>query len=192
MSHFNVAVFHKTGQSVDDLLAPYSELIKVEPYILFTRQEAINYVRECFRVDDHLSDDECWEMEAEGEETDDDGNIYSTYNPKSKWDYYEVGGRWGTFLQDHDPSIIDANLAPRTTVKVGDYSFGPDVDTGKEFITYAVLTPDGEWHECGAMAWFNLSSATEEERNDWDKNYKARFIDTADPDWLLTIVDCHI
>lgn len=31
--------------------------------------------------------------------TDEEGNIYSTYNPKSKWDWYSEGGRWGGFLK---------------------------------------------------------------------------------------------
>jgi hypothetical protein len=58
--------------------------------------------------------------------------------------------------------------------------------------TYAVVTPDGEWHEKGQMGWFGMSSETGEEALDWELHYKERFIDTADPDWILTIVDCHI
>ena len=29
---------------------------------------------------------------------DKDGNIISTYNPDSKWDWYEIGGRWSGML----------------------------------------------------------------------------------------------
>ena len=59
-------------------------------------------------------------------------------------------------------------------------------------ITYAVLTPDGVWHEKGEMGWFGLSSETADESFDWDMHFKEMFIDTADPEWILTIVDCHI
>lgn len=59
-------------------------------------------------------------------------------------------------------------------------------------ITYAVLTPDGTWYEKGEMGWFGISSETEDESFNWDIHFKERFIDTADPEWILTIVDCHI
>lgn len=58
--------------------------------------------------------------------------------------------------------------------------------------TYAVVTPDGTWHEKGSMGWWGMSSETGDESLDWDLHYKERFIDTADPDWTITIVDCHI
>ena len=59
-------------------------------------------------------------------------------------------------------------------------------------ITYAVLTPDGVWHEKGEMGWFGISSETADESFNWDMHFKEMFIDTADPEWILTIVDCHI
>lgn len=58
--------------------------------------------------------------------------------------------------------------------------------------TYAVVTPDGEWHQKGNVGWFGASDATADASLDWDLHYKERFLDTADPDWTLTIVDCHI
>ena len=60
------------------------------------------------------------------------------------------------------------------------------------FETVAVVTPDGIWHESGAVGWFGLIDATDSEIREWRERYKERFIDTADPDWILTIVDCHI
>ena len=60
------------------------------------------------------------------------------------------------------------------------------------FNTFAVITSDGVWHEKGEMGWWGFSSETPEESLDWDLNYKKRFIDTVDPDWTITIVDCHI
>ena len=43
------------------------------------------------------TDEELYKLEIEDYEEDDidkNGNILSTYNPKSKWDYYGIGGRW--------------------------------------------------------------------------------------------------
>jgi hypothetical protein len=58
--------------------------------------------------------------------------------------------------------------------------------------TRAVVLPDGSWHEMGRMGWWGISSETDEEAIAWLQNYKKTFIDTANPDWTLTIVDCHI
>jgi len=61
-----------------------------------------------------------------------------------------------------------------------------------EFGTYAVITPDGVWHSKGDMGWWGCSSETNEEAKKWNKSFKETFIDNADPEWTLTVVDCHI
>lgn len=60
------------------------------------------------------------------------------------------------------------------------------------FVTFAVVLPDGQWIEKGEMGWWGMSFETDEESYDWDMHYKDRFLDTADPEWTLYIVDCHI
>lgn len=233
MSHYAVAVFHRRDQQIEDLLAPYDENLEVEPYIKFSRQEAIEFARKHYKDFDSKSDEECWQfMVDEDTKTDSEGNIYSTYNPKSKWDWYQEGGRWSGLLKGHGVESDEA--------LVRDIDFGPDLvkyahalrfwdvvvdhqplkpneteddyfnfykeeyyrerygdrETYARYIaqfsTFAVVTPDGEWHEKGEMGWFGCSSDTAEDERDWEEHYKERFIDTADPDWILTIVDCHI
>lgn len=61
-----------------------------------------------------------------------------------------------------------------------------------KFSTYAVLTPDGEWYEPGKMGWWGISNATPEQETEFEKSYEEKFIKTANPEWKLTIVDCHI
>ncbi len=220
MSHYTVAVFHRKDQSIDDLLAPYSENLEVEPYIRFTRDEAIDYARENYVGFENKSDDECWSLVAAYyEKTDDMGNVYSTYNPKSKWDWYSIGGRWAGELIDTDEARVgDIDFSPDKEKYDQSYKFwkenvegdGDEAIFKKEyyidrygsaevfatvsagFSTYAVVTPDGEWHAPGEMGWFGCSTESNEEYMDWYFHYKERFIDAADPDWILTIVDCHI
>ena len=101
MSHFRVFVIHKPEQNYEDLLARYDENIEVEPYIQYTRQQAIEYARRNYKDMQDKSDDECWKYVAEDYTmTDDDGNIYTTYNPDSKWDWYQEGGRFGSISDD--------------------------------------------------------------------------------------------
>ena len=59
------------------------------------------------------------------------------------------------------------------------------------FVTYAVVTPDGKWHQKGDMGWWGASSETGDESLDWDLHYKERFLDIAKPNWELTVCDCH-
>lgn len=61
-----------------------------------------------------------------------------------------------------------------------------------KFWARAVVTPDGEWHEQGEMSWWGLSSETDEEALGQLRGFRGRFLDTADSDWAVTVVDCHI
>ena len=290
MSHFSVAVFTKpNGATVDELLAPYYEGIEMEPYIQYTRQEAIDKVRketreymESPRYKEYLenpeaykakcesrnnmvhfeyistyherlnwTDEQCYEEEKqwfEDDMIDEEGNLLSTYNPKSKWDWYSIGGRFPGKLKskigEHGEGSAFRNN-PRVdgkfdSAKVGDIDFSMDMDAYDKAIrywevivekqpltanedkddfvnwyrdgyyeeyyrdketfakicasynTYAVVTPDGKWWSKGDMLYFGASTETGNESLDWDLHYKERSIDTADPDWTLTIVDCHI
>ena len=119
MSHFTVAVIHREDQNIEELLAPYDENLEVEPYIRFTRQEAIDYARENYTPAAGKTDEECWQMVAEDGQTDADGNILSTYNPRSTWDWWVIGGRWRDMLRLKDGST--ANSA-----RIGDIDFTMD------------------------------------------------------------------
>lgn len=214
MSHFSVAVFHKENQSIEDLLAPYDEDIVVEPYIQYTKEQAIaktrkeieefknglyakylknpeeyakdcsnenhlQYLREGFPKKLKWTDEECYEDVAQyyyDEDIDEEGNLYSTYNPNSKWDWYEVGGRWNHILTTKSGDKVNECLVSELEI--------PD-----DFTTFAVVLPNGRWYEKGSMGWWAIVT---DEKEDWTEKYKEKFLDTADPSWILTIVDCHI
>ena len=60
------------------------------------------------------------------------------------------------------------------------------------FSTWAVVTPDGVWHEAGQMGWFACHNATIEDEKQFEDKYQS-FIDKAiENNWLVTVVDCHI
>ena len=122
MSHFSVAVLHRPDQDIETLLAPYDESLRVEKYIEYTRQEAIDHVRRHYTNMADKSDDECWHYLADdaGEGmVDDEGNIYSTYNRKSKWDWWSEGGRWSGMLRLKIGGTVD-------TARIGDIDFSPE------------------------------------------------------------------
>ena len=62
-----------------------------------------------------------------------------------------------------------------------------------DFTLFAFLNGiTGDWYETGRMGWWGTNSATEEEEENWEKSFRDRFIDHADPEHYLVIVDCHI
>ena len=251
MSHFSLCVFHRPDQSVEELLAPYDENLRVEPYVEFTRQQAIEYVRQHFKHMANATDQACYDYLAEDydeKHRDAEGNLLSTYNPNSRWDWYTVGGRFPGRLKaksgKHGEGSAYADN-PRADgafdeARVGDVDFSPDPDRyaaaarfwevfveGKplhpgedseqyqsifrkeyfienyrnketfanisaSFTPFACVTPDGQWHSRGKMGWFGCSSETPDEGLDWDLHFKERFIDKADPAWMITMCDCHI
>ena len=62
------------------------------------------------------------------------------------------------------------------------------------FSTYSILTPDGEWLEPGEMGWFGISSSTTNDEKEWYNSYHGvieKFTEE-NPDYMVTLVDCHI
>ena len=115
MSHFTVMVITSDGD-YEKALEPFDESIEVEPYISKTRekciQELVEYKR---RYDNHdekfnrqwfeenfndvnfydgKSIYEAYKKYNDYYDYDEEGNVLSTYNPNSKWDWYQLGGRW--------------------------------------------------------------------------------------------------
>lgn len=239
MSHFSLAVLHYDYQDVDSLLEPYDEGIVVAPYVFMTHEEVIEKAKG--RVakweglpPEELSDSQEKIMSADTDEKlfseyakycgydriNEKGDVLTTYNPDSKYDYYTVEGR-SLYTKDGEEcgeakvndvqfGIIDSlyheaidfwnntiNGSERSYYNKEYYidKYKTAENYAKEvsiFSTYAVVTPDGVWHSPGDVGWFGMSSETEDEWGDWVSNYYERFFKDADPDLILTMVDCHI
>ena len=58
-----------------------------------------------------LTDEELYQKSIyKYEKYDNDGNEFSTYNPDSKWDWYEVGGRWSDGIKKIDYIFLKEEL----------------------------------------------------------------------------------
>ena len=133
MSHYTVLVItKKDGEDIDELLAPFSENLEVEPYIYKTKTEMISEMKKAKeqleirmkekddyepnswerQLLDANTDEEFYEayLEEDGR-YDEDGNELSTYNPNSKWDWYTVGGRWDGIIKTKDGDMVNECLA---------------------------------------------------------------------------------
>lgn len=140
-----------TETEIDDLLSPYYEGVEVEPYIDRRREDIVPEYRTRWneylaRAEQDLlkavpedrpsvlgriskirtalarSDEEIYRAETDGEELDAEGNILSTYNPDSKWDWYTIGGRFENTIRTRDGRMV-------TSCPVSDIA--PDADPDK-------------------------------------------------------------
>ena len=118
------------------------------------------------------------------------GEVYSTYNPKSKWDWWRVGGRWdGCMLKL--PAIDDGN---------GGFNFDGKFETPErnsckvseiadDFVPFAFVTPDGVWHARAKMGWWAITR-DEKDETKWKDEFRAakNMYNKA----TATLVACHI
>jgi hypothetical protein len=189
MSHFVVLV---VGDDIEEQLAPYDENLTVEPYVEApgtdpeygwkrTLERAKEYYAEKTDEDTgHWTDQrflnqftgEGWKPAREGEGFE----RWTSYNPKSKWDWYVEGGRWEGFLKTTDGTECDS-----TTIAALDLPTLP--------IPFAYVL-NGEWHEKGKMGWFGMTR-DEQDQDVWDAQVRAALM-ALPGDTKITVVDCHI
>ena len=143
-------------------------------------KELINYLENEFPLKLKWTDNECYEYMAlyrDKDMIDKDGNLLSTYNPNSKWDWYEVGGRWDGVLINKEGKNTNIDYANQ-------------IDWDKTGVPFAFVEPNGVWHEKGEMGWWAMVS-NEKEQDSWKEEFK-NFIKDLDDEVEVTIVDCHI
>ena len=135
----------------------------------------IDYLENEFPKKLNWTDEECYDeivkWYRESGMVNENGSILSTRNPKAKWDWYQVGGRWRGGIPGDKVKMSEINIYK--------------IDT-----PYAFVTTDGEWVERGEMGWFGISS-NEIDDAEWDAKFR-EYLKTLDKDIILTLVDCHI
>lgn len=140
MSHYLVGVIvddiSNIESEVEKILAPYNENMEVEPYIYKTKAEIIAEGRASKEEYSHRdskdikdwmkpyleahTDGQLYRLEIEGvakKDIDKNGNLLSTYNPNSKWDWYSIGGRWddeNNVVQIKDFKLYDDSVSAET------------------------------------------------------------------------------
>lgn len=182
MSHFTVLI--AVAKSADtegalvEALAPFDENMEVAPYRVPMSAEDMERMAKHYGVAadpvallPHMED---WHGRA-GEIADGVLCRISTYNPDSKWDWYEVGGRWAGSL----PGGSDRICAKA-------YLNAPEARA-----PFAYIDDDGRWHEKGRMGWFAMV-ADEKEQSTWEGTVRQHIARAADLDCDLVLVDCHI
>ena len=214
MSHFIGLCF---GDFWESNLDPYDEGLEVEPYVAYTKEEAIDEVKQRHasnyewaikalenqstteRQRKHaesvvekglfISYEDAWKVAQEwGYEIDEEENLLSRYNPDSRWDWYSIGGRWHSYLYLKE---LDGN---GDRIRVDQASFGEidwDYMIDKGTIPFCFVTEDGDWVEKGEMGWWGMVS-NETPSESWKETFKRYINSIKDMDCLVTAIDFHI
>ena len=198
MTHYIVLVI---GEDVEGQLAPYDENIEMpeykrelvskedkrrftETYIEFKKSK--NYgvkSKEKANENSKLSFEElykkygddwngnCWKKHTNGEWWE-----YSTYNPKSKWDWFEIGGRWAGSLK------LNKNVS-KSEYGHPNFSYGWDEKDKKEVLRNGCVdsafkkdidfSPDKKIYKESIRFW-ELKVEGQEPKNDEDKEFLKR------------------
>ena len=106
----------KVIETMEALLAPYHEWLKVEPYKKYeTYEDEIVHLKKItsgmshYEIVSRLTD-----YYGEPAGLDEEGFFYwSTYNPKSKWDWFALGGRWDGAVTGNLEQIPDYGAIAR-------------------------------------------------------------------------------
>lgn len=120
------------------------------------------------------------------------GQRVTRYNPKSKWDYWVVGGRYNgrlynkTGKPDDLADVEDDNLISIRAYMQAYHNAGDDFNTISMF---AFVDKDGMWHERGHMGWWAMVS-NEKDPEAWEAEI-VNLLNASIDDYLVSL-DCHI
>ena len=197
MSHFCGIVFGHEN-NLDEVLAPFDENEQVDEYVYMTADKALEWAKQrAADLKERCSDPEnpnSYKSETlqeynnlESEEDlknyiqnywetlDDEGNVLSTYNPNSKWDWWVIGGRWSNELLHKGENLEDQAPIQECT----------QIDT-----PFCFIDLDGNWCESAKMGWWGMTS-DEKEEDVWENEFR-EYLNSVPEDTVLTVIDFHI
>ena len=213
MSHFSVAVLTTDkSQSVDELLELYSAELTVAPYLVYTKQEAIEKGRKLYP---QSSDKEGWKIKLLLKIQKNLNKIIHKYKFIA-----ENPGRWENCLRLKNGTRADS-------AQIKDIDFNPDEKEYKKALRfwdivvehaplkiceekpfsfykenyYREIYGDRETYAKKQAQFYTYAVITpnglwyeqnKDEDLEWANNFVKDFIECEDPETVLTIVDCHM
>ena len=178
------------GDGVDKQLEPFADYLEVERYRVFLDPDALasmsgHYGIPATGLEALAAKMPDWQQ-AEGGV--DNGRLFywSTANPRSKFEWYKVGGRFSGYLRLRQPSppLFWGRLLGRPPVGRVDSARKRDVDTAALLADPpAALLMAGEWSECPLTDDRTLLEA-------WNRQFAGLFQRVPDAA-MLTAVDVH-
>ena len=197
MSHFCglVILTPKYEKDIDDSLEKYNENVEVQEYCADKVSKADKkrfvkyytgkrfYTKKSF---EELYAEKGAEWNSNQWRKDEKGvwQVYSTYNPNSKWDWWCFGGRWTNCIKTKSGEFVNEAM-------FGEIDFTDDKSDcfSLKNPPYCVVI-DGKWYEKGQMGWWGMTS-NEKNDDDWEKEIE-NLLATLPEDSDVYNVDFHI
>ena len=121
------------------------------------------------------------------------GILISTENDDAKWDWWRIGGRWdGSMIDQPASSEHGFNLGEQhQQLKYNCLPVAQLVERGEAtYYPFALVTPDGVWHEKATMGWFGMTS-NESEESGWQERVRTLYARYAEG-YVAVSCDLHI
>lgn len=98
------------------------------------------------------------------------GEYETTSNYFAKWDWWRIGGRWdgeitGEQIKDEEDKGFNFGIKHESAER---NITTTDFLLEKQIIPFAIVTPDGKWHEKGEMGWWGIVKDKKEQKS-WDE-----------------------
>lgn len=216
----SVVESNEIEEYISEKMEKYNENNEVKPYIEYEKSKKAEYLSErikelkgymkkpeIYNIDaveeelsryNNMTPDEYWDAEYSKSwyNKDENGNIISTYNPNSKWDWYVIGGRWdGLYLDNYKSSDNGFNFDSMhhtiknniQTIKEYKERFNKDND---KYSMFAYINENGDWLERGNMGWWGMVN-NEKDKNDYNESIN-KFLNEQDDNNYIINLDCHI
>ncbi len=203
MTHFITGILvpnsvYKDGNTkrfIDRIMEPYSEHLEVESYISKTADEVREEYEEASKKHPEYKDMDIeeWSEKWYGEKLDKEGNLLSTFNQDSFYDWYRVGGRWDGYLTDNrrrsDNGFNFDDIheeVENNSISVEDMIKNID---NYEYLPGKLLDTDGSVYEHRKYGWFGMSEDVK-----GDDIWKKEFVQVLhnNRDCYLVSLDCHV
>jgi hypothetical protein len=166
-------------QYINDIMHQYSENIEVNPYIIYTHEEIKNKYESERENGNKDSLKEYIRLMSDNEKNlDENGNIMSTNNPNSLYDWFEIGGRWdGYFTSNNNKNYIKINKYSEL-IKKGELKF-----------CNHFVDEKGNLHKKRDYGWWGSFTEIIDDK-DYIKNIES--VLGRNQDNYLYVIDCHI
>lgn len=193
---------YSRAERVAAALAPYDENTEVDAYVSESRDEILAEIAASDYEKDTRPTDPTelirW-WRGDHIQFNEDGDPLTTYNPDSKWDWWQIGGRWNgywTFVSAESSAPVAGcrswtNEHEDTPTLATNSGRVAEIAAETMRPTWAAVDLDGTWNEKAKMGWFGLSDATDDSEEAWRREY-SKWIAALPKDTWIVLLDCHI
>jgi hypothetical protein len=122
------------------------------------------------------------------------GLVKTEYNPDSKWDWWVIGGRWNGEIRAERRSSKDGfnfedefHTLEENVTSVEDYL--SQIEKKNTDVPFAIVTPNGEWHEEGSMGYWGIVS---NENKKWEEEAIDILKEYSNKNFAIVGCDLHI